>query len=41
MSQAANQAKYGEFYNISMKSWMQDNDKEMHSTYNEGKPAVA
>ena len=30
-----------EFYNRSMKSWLQDNDKEMYSTHNEEKSAVA
>ena len=29
-----------EFYNRSMKSWLQDNDIEMYSTHNEGKSAV-
>ena len=29
-----------EFYNRSMKSWLQDNDKEMYSTHNEGKSVV-
>ena len=29
--------KGSEFYNRSMKSWLQDNDKEMYSTHNEGK----
>ena len=24
-----------------MKSWLQDNDTEMYSTHNEGKPVVA
>ena len=26
-----------EFYNKSMKSWLQDNDAEIYSTHNEGK----
>ena len=29
--------KGSEFYNRSMKSWLQDNDTEMYSTHNEGK----
>ena len=29
------------FYNRSMKSWLQDNDIEMYSTHNEGKPVAA
>ena len=29
-----------EFYNISMKSWLQDNDIEMYSTHNEEKSVV-
>ena len=33
--------KGGEFYNRSMKSWLEKNDIEMHSTYNEGKSVVA
>ena len=33
--------KGSEFYNRSMKSWSQDNDIEMHSTHNEGKPATS
>ena len=33
--------KGGEFYNRSMKSYLQDNDIEMYSTYNEGKSVVA
>ena len=28
------------FYNRSMKSWLLDNDVEMYSTHNEGKPVV-
>ena len=28
--------KGSEFYNRLMKSWLQDNDTEMYSTYNEG-----
>ena len=37
MSQVASQTKYGkgiEFYNESMKSWLQDNDIEMYSQHN-------
>ena len=30
-----------EFYNRSMKSWLQDNNIEMHSIHNKGKFAVA
>ena len=30
-----------EFYNRSMESWLQDNDIEMSSTYNEEKSVVA
>ena len=30
-----------EFYNRSMKSWLQENDVEMYSTHNEGKSVVA
>ena len=30
-----------EFYNKSFKKWLKDNNIEMHSTYNEGKPVVA
>ena len=33
--------KDSEFYCRSMKSWFQDNDKEMYSTDNEGKSVVA
>ena len=33
--------KDSEFYNRSMKSWLQDNDIEMYSTHNEGKSDVA
>ena len=33
--------KDSKFYYQSMKSWFQDNDIEMYSTHNEGKPAVA
>ena len=33
--------KVGEFYNRSMKSWLQGNDIEMYSTYNEGKVVFA
>ena len=29
------------FYNSSFKKWSKDNDIEMYSTYNEGKPVVA
>ena len=30
-----------EFYNNSFKKWLQDNNIDMYSTHNEGKPAVA
>ena len=33
--------KGGEFYNRSMKSWLEKNDIAMYSTHNEGKSAVA
>ena len=33
--------KGSEFYNSSMKSWLQDNDIEMYSIHNEGKSIVA
>ena len=33
--------KSSQFYNRSMKPWLQDNDIEIHSTNNEGKFAVA
>ena len=33
--------KGSELYNISLKSWLQDNDIEMYSTHNEGKSVVA
>ena len=33
--------KGSEFYNSSMKSWLEKNDIEMYSTYNEGKSIVA
>ena len=33
--------KGSEFYNRSMKSWLQDNNIEMHLTHNEGKSVVA
>ena len=33
--------KGSEFYNRSMKSWLQDNDTEMYLTHNEGKSVVA
>ena len=32
--------KRSEFYNKSMKSWLQDNNIEMYSTHNEGKSVV-
>ena len=32
--------KSSKFYNISMKSWLQDNVKEMYSTHNEEKSVV-
>ena len=40
MNQVRNQTKYGRRKVVnsrSMKSWLQDNDIEMHSTQNEGK----
>ena len=33
--------KGGEFFNKSIKSWLEKNDIEMHSTHNEGKSVVA
>ena len=33
--------KGSEFYNRSMKSWLQDNDSSIYSTHNEGKSVVA
>ena len=33
--------KSKEFYNRSMKSWLQDNDIEIYSTHNEGTSVVA
>ena len=33
--------KGSEFYNRSMKSWLQDNNMEMYSMHNEGKSVVA
>ena len=33
--------KGSEFYNGSMKSFLQNNDTEMYSTHNEGKSVVA
>ena len=30
-----------EFYNILMKSWLQDKNIEKHSTHDEGKSAIA
>ena len=33
--------KGSEFYNISFKKWLKDNDIEMYSTNNEGKSVVA
>ena len=33
--------KHSEFFKTSMKSWLQRNDIEMHSTHNEGKSVVA
>ena len=33
--------KSSEFYNRSMKSWLEKNAIEMYPTHNEGKPAVA
>ena len=32
--------KGSEFYNRSMKSWLQDNDIEIYSSHNEGKSVV-
>ena len=32
--------KGSEFYNRSIKSWLQDNDAEMYSIHNEGKSVV-
>ena len=42
----ANQIKYGidkgsEFYNKAMKPWLEKNDKEMYSTYNQEKSVIA
>ena len=33
--------KGSEFYNRSMKSWLENNDIEMYSTHNEGKSVAA
>ena len=33
--------KGSEFYNISFKNWLQDNNIEMYSTNNEGKSVIA
>ena len=33
--------KVSEFYNRSMRSWLEKNDIEMYSTHNEGKSVVA
>ena len=33
--------KGSEFYNISIKKWLPDNDIEMYSTHNEGKSVIA
>ena len=33
--------KGSEFYNRSMKSWLEKNDIEMYSMHNEGKSAIA
>ena len=41
MNQTSNQDRGSEFYNRSMKSWLQDNDIEMYLTHNEGKFVVA
>ena len=30
-----------EFYNRSVKSWLEENDIEMYSTHNEGKSVIA
>ena len=40
MNQSANQIKFSEFYNRSMKSFLQNNDTEMYSVHNEGKSVV-
>ena len=44
MIRKENQIKYGlikEFYNRSMKSWLEKNDIEMYSPHNEGKSVAA
>ena len=42
MNQAAICVDKGtQFYNRSIKSWLQDNDIEIYSTHNEGKNVVA
>ena len=46
MNQTTNQIKKwldkgSEFYNRSMKSWLENNDIEMYSTHNKGKSVVA
>ena len=33
--------KSSDFYNRSIKSWLEDNDMEIYSTHNEGKSVVA
>ena len=33
--------KGGEFYNKSIKSWLEKNDREMYSTHHEGKSVAA
>ena len=33
--------KASEFHNNSFKKWLQDNDREMYSTHNEGKTVIA
>ena len=33
--------KGSEFYNSSFKKWLKDNDTEMYSIHNEGKPVVS
>ena len=46
MIQIANRIKYwvdkgSEFYNRSMKSWLEKSDKEIHSTHNDGRSVIA
>ena len=44
MSLDANQKRWvgkgSKFYNRSMKSWLEDNDIEMYSAHNKGKPEI-